>query len=175
MRRGTIGALLLGTLACSGGGGSENPDGQAAGGASQTVVGGTGGTVAMGGTPGMTMDAAVVAMGDGGVVDAAPVVTDGATGAVDAQVTVDAAPVLLPAWRGGTRLKANVLRGKDNGPAVFRTVYDSELGSACSFLTATDGQQRCLPAQVVPYYADAGCSQFVLPLYDGCTVPTAVS
>jgi hypothetical protein len=166
--RRTLGALLLGTIACSGGGTDGNPDGQAAGGASQTVTGGTVGTVASGGTPGATLDAPVISPGDGGVVD-------GASPSVDAQNTVDAAIASLPPWRGGTRLKAQVLRGKDNGPAVFRSTFDSELAVTCSFQLATDGQTRCLPSQVVPYYGDAGCTQLVLPLYEGCSVPSYVS
>lgn len=122
----------------------------------------------MGGALGSTVDAMVNAMGDGGVVD-------GAGSLTDAESVADAGIAFLPSWRGGTRLKAQVLRGKDSGPAVFRTTFDSALAMPCTFAAATDGHMRCLPAQVVPYFADAGCTELVLPLYDGCPVAPYVS
>ena len=79
-------------------------------------------------------------------------------GGIDAGTAV---PVIAAAGRdrSGRRLK---VRYWEAGGARARTqLYDSELGVPCTFLTAADGERRCLPNQLTlptgTDYADMGC------------------
>lgn len=74
---------------------------------------------------------------------------------------------------GGTRLKSRVYVA-DDGTKQWVGWHDSQLGIDCAFVTAADGQTRCLPtgtANGSGYYADDGCSQPVAEVSKGCAAP----
>jgi len=59
----------------------------------------------------------------------------------------------------GSRLKARYYVGED-GSRQFVGWYDSQRKEECSFLSAGDGETRCLPAGAYPIgvYSDANCT-----------------
>ena len=76
--------------------------------------------------------------------------------------------------RSGSRLKARWSAAPD-GRRLFRGWYDSLLATDCTFVPASDGVLRCLPADsalLVPalYYADSACTAPVVE--SGRTLPS---
>jgi hypothetical protein len=76
----------------------------------------------------------------------------------------------------GSRLRARCLLG-DDGSREFAGWFDMTTGQTCVYSSATDGQRRCLPAQVGGagvYFEDAACASpvFLLSSPDG-TQPSA--
>ena len=66
----------------------------------------------------------------------------------------------LDLYQSGSRLKLKVLTTAD-GAKAFQGWYDTQLGLDCQFVTASDGQLRCLPigtAYVGSFYADGNCT-----------------
>lgn len=70
----------------------------------------------------------------------------------------------------GSRLKAKWLTAED-GARQFQGFHDSARGEDCSFLTATDGQRRCLPQglSVNPnVFTDTACTKPLAYGAKGC-------
>lgn len=83
---------------------------------------------------------------------------DGGTGGPDA-VEVPAELSCTP--RSGTRLR-RLLRNHDDGTSVDVGVYDTVTASECTFTTATDGSEVCVPStgviDALPRWLDPTCS-----------------
>ena len=129
--------------------------------------------------------------------DAAPPVTDAATQVTDAahpvadtahadagtdaarvaDATVDA-EVPDAAWVpprgvvGGTRLVARYWRAGPDA-AVFKALFDTELGVECTFEVAVDGATRCLPSSNLAFLPAAGDG--ALYADSACTRPVSVA
>jgi hypothetical protein len=71
-----------------------------------------------------------------------------------------------PAFSSGARLRAMVLDGGD-GAVTWTGWFDSKLGAPCSFMTADDGQQRCLPGAGTYLFRDDQCSMPVWQVSGG--------
>lgn len=65
-------------------------------------------------------------------------------------------------YENGSRLRAVVTVGSD-GSRKFETFHDSLLGADCTFRTATDGTQRCMPStqgtDTLHNFIDPDCTQ----------------
>ncbi len=71
-----------------------------------------------------------------------------------------------PTGASGTRLSRRYLEA---GPGAYMTAdfWDTELETACSFGTATDGALRCLPDSYSDiYFSDAGCTEPIIVVRD---------
>ena len=80
----------------------------------------------------------------------------GSSGVTDPVPTAKADP------ESGSRLKAKYRIGDDGSKEYLSGVwYDSERQEDCSFATAADGKERCMPTSqlTVTFYGDASCSQ----------------
>jgi hypothetical protein len=73
----------------------------------------------------------------------------------------------------GSRLKPKYRVADDGAKEYFAGVwYDSQRSEDCSFITAGDGVQRCLPQGAgFGFYADSGCSMPVAAVQTGCDAP----
>lgn len=78
----------------------------------------------------------------------------------------------------GSRLKAKFRMGDDGSKAYLPYVwFDSQRNEDCSFVTAADGKERCLPIQgynASISYLDAACTQPVAVGSPGCAPTYAV-
>ena len=87
----------------------------------------------------------------------------------------EAAVMGLPAYSRTALASAGRPCRTSDGALGFETLYDHQLGVACTALTATDGQLRCLPydgAFVQSFYADSGCTTPVAySAYGLCPAP----
>jgi hypothetical protein len=151
-----VGMCLLGSAmvyvamaACSSGGSSSSQGSTRAsgtGGGAQVAAGGPGGAPASG--------------GDSGLVDAL----------TNPVPSAKADPV------DGTRLKAEYILASDGSKEYLDGIwYDSQRSEVCAFATAGDGQDRCLPnGETASIYADSACTQPIVALTSGCSMPTYV-
>jgi hypothetical protein len=73
----------------------------------------------------------------------------------------------------GTRLKATYRLAADGSKEYVTGVwFDSQRAETCSFGTAGDGQERCLPAGAgASTYGDSACTEPVVAVPSGCTTP----
>lgn len=74
---------------------------------------------------------------------------------------------------GGTRLKANTIKGTDGSKHYVGTFHDTMRNEDCSFKPAVDGKTRCLPDAlfVGPYFADSGCTMPLVASPTACVAP----
>jgi len=166
MRLRDVGLSLLGSAvvyvamaACSAGSGGPSgtkPSGTGGHGSTGPVAAAGGG---MGGT-GSTTD------GTSGTGSAG---TD--SGLIDA--LTDPVPIANADPTDGTRLKATYRTGEDGSKEYVPGIwYDSSRSEECSFTTAGDGKQRCLPAGATGgVYSDSGCTKQIVPVPAGCSSP----
>jgi hypothetical protein len=62
----------------------------------------------------------------------------------------------------GSRLKAKYRTGEDGSKEYLSSLwYDSERQEDCTFATAADGKERCMPSSqaTITFFADAACMQ----------------
>ena len=89
----------------------------------------------------------------------------------------DPVPDAMADPTSGSRLKAKYWKATDGARApIPYTWYDSQRNEDCSFRTASDGTERCLPNTYTfaIYYADATCTAPLAYVNTGCAMPTYV-
>jgi hypothetical protein len=68
-----------------------------------------------------------------------------------------------PRWTSGARLRAVIVEGTDGAAPMLDHWFDAQLGVACEFDRATDGEWHCLPtASGAASWSDAACTQPIL-------------
>ncbi len=96
--------------------------------------------------------------GTGGNTTSAGASGEGGTGAHGEGAAAAGGGVPGGGFESGSRLKAQTLVGQD-GSRSPTGWYDSEMGVACVFRKASDGQTRCLPnGPTIIYYSDDTCA-----------------
>ena len=160
-----LACVALSLAACSGGGAGHEAGASGNAGADGSAKAGTDG-----GAGNLEADALDSPNGEsaGAALDAVFDDSDGAEAA-------DGASGTLPRWRSGTRLRARLVKVAGGPDTIFQSVFDNDLGTACRFVTATDGATRCLPGSATLYFADGGCKTPILRMDTGCAPPTYVS
>jgi hypothetical protein len=75
---------------------------------------------------------------------------------------------------GGSRLKANIIKGSDGSKHYIGTFHDTMRNEDCSFRPAVDGKTRCLPDAVVvgPFFGDAACTMPLVSAPSACANPS---
>jgi hypothetical protein len=75
--------------------------------------------------------------------------------------------------QSGSRLKPNYRVGDDGSKEyVPGSWWDTQRSETCSFATASDGKDRCLPdGAAVSAYSDSNCTAGIAALKTGCAAP----
>ncbi len=74
---------------------------------------------------------------------------------------------------GGTRLKANTIKGSDGSKHYVGTFHDTMRNEDCTFKPAVDGKTRCLPDASLPgpYFSDSACTTALVASPSACAAP----